>query len=145
MAIGQHYGLSTPYLDWTQLPYLALFFALSDIQTSAPECSIYCLNLEEARRHPLFGKDFNVVECSIEENPRIVSQRGNFTFLDGGGDLEDFFYQRAYISDDILLKCTYDKSNRESDLAQLEKMNISWLTLFPDLDGVAKYCNQTLI
>jgi hypothetical protein len=62
-AIGQHFGLATPLLDWTESSYVAAYFAFGHMQGKAPDalekadscCSIFALHQDVVEEH--FGKE----------------------------------------------------------------------------------------
>ncbi|MCH8284296.1 MAG: FRG domain-containing protein, partial [Chloroflexi bacterium] len=87
-ALGRHYGLVTPIRDWTEKPYIAAFFALTDlwskldkrrgIKFEGKEVAIYRLFHNEQ----LEGDGLRVVKPLVDELGRIHGQRGLFTWVD---------------------------------------------------------------
>jgi len=155
-ALGQHYGLATPLLDWTTSPFTAAYFAFA--QKKAPQTSrraIWAFSTFSSRKkseelrlahletdHPPYVE---FVRPMSDENSRLVNQGGLFTRSPDGLSLDDWVRhnfkgeKRA-----ILLKITVPNSDRDDCLRSLNRMNINHLSLFPDLYGAATFCNLNL-
>ena len=95
------------------------------------------------------------------KNPRLVNQRGLFTYIDpssgpidifrwvkmafGDGKSDGFYGFLPLISDEeILLKINIKNELRDEINEFLEAMNINYLSLFPDLVGSSFYCNRKI-
>lgn len=161
-ALGQHFGLSTPLLDWTSSPFVALYFAFVHESTDGDDhravWAIHQYAVEE--RNGVIRADHKdpntrppIVEFIFplsDENPRLVSQGGVFTRGPDGQTLEEWAAQDpagpakhgAIIGH--ISKIRIPNTDRDECLRQLNRMNINHLSLFPDLYGASKYCNLAL-
>lgn len=157
-ALGQHFGLATPLLDWTRSPYVATYFALKEPDPRMSENRAVWAYTNDGLVEILenmpdnISKDWSelslieVVEGLIDENSRIVSQSGLFTKTPRGEDIEEFINDNVSLTgmSPILYKIEIPNSQREVFLRHLEAMNIHDSSLFPDIKGAAEYVNRSL-
>ncbi|PKP31027.1 MAG: FRG domain-containing protein [Bacteroidetes bacterium HGW-Bacteroidetes-17] len=154
-ALGQHFGLHTPLLDWSQSPYVALFFAFSSIKKSETGYrSLWVLNSHDIERiNSWYKKEkketaeyhIELINPILDENSRLVNQNGLFTKLDIDTDIERWVTNCA---EDInwltLVKINISEKLRDEVLVFLDLMNISYSSLFPDLFGSSMDSNIRL-
>lgn len=97
VARGQHYTLPTRFLDWTESPYIAAFFAYQEViqmrrgaKDSLPtQVAVWALNVLS----PLWSANAGVdlIRVSARKNERLHKQMGWFTKLTSPHDtVEDF-------------------------------------------------------
>jgi len=153
LSVMQHYGTPTRMLDFTFSPYVALFFALIDIQK---EASVYCIKFKEVKK--IYSKFFEDGEIDAENflkggktdneiflmpyeptftNIRLQAQQGAFLIPNTLNYSHDELLNDCIV-DDYVIKLIIKKNDVYKMLLELLKMNISYTNLFPGLDGFCK-------
>jgi hypothetical protein len=162
LALMQHHGAPTRLLDFTWSPYVAAFFALERATGGA---AVWALNPKRveastpqktARMDPRtpgnFVKYFLQGDTPFiwlgepdKMNKRLIAQSGTFAVP---GVLDRPF--EAIIGTDqepgeVMAKFILPASRvRETGMRELYRMNITWATLFPDLDGLGRSMSYEL-
>lgn len=172
--LGQHHGLPTPLLDWTRSPYVGLFFAICGNAITNDDKvqgrALWVLNLTILREinysiekniWPKVSKymrevqipKMELIETFDSENRRIVYQQGVFTkhvhyksFQVWIKRITDEISHDIW-SEPILTKIVIpgDLKIRNELMMILDKMNINYRTLFPDLYGSATDAAENVI
>lgn len=165
-AVGQHYGLPTPLLDWSKDPYKAAYFAFCKNNTNE-QCDrvVYVLNrkLKELMAHwnkiegeekiTIKRKKFveipNLERTFVNKlNNRLDAQEGLFTKALNGRDIEKNVWNLYRKKTDfeagkliILAKIFITDELQMECLDYLKnKKDLTHVKLFPDYNGVVDGC-----
>jgi len=158
----QHYSCPTRLLDWSQSPYVALYFAIN--QDFDSDGALFCWDVRYYRKHLKllypnetfeYEKDFYSknktpfvsVIYSTRNNDRLMRQQGVFSisnYITKGHD--DIIIETAVKAQENsgLYKLIISKDLKVEFLSRLIHMNISAKTLFSDLDGLGKSIKEEL-
>lgn len=156
-ALGQHFGLATPLLDWTHSPFAAAYFAFEERASDPSEYRVVYgleMNAISQKNHELLnGPSFETgrplvlefIDPLSDENQRLVSQNGIFTRSPIGFPVEQWISQAfEHSAETILLRIEIPNQHRIECLRTLNRMNINHLSLFPDLGGASRSANLRL-
>jgi hypothetical protein len=164
LALMQHHGAPTRLLDFTWSPYVAAFFAL---ERATDEAAVWALNPRELGSRAARGQGTKSRITLPEMDPRIPGNferyflKGNQAFIWVGepdtmnrrliaqsgtfampGVLDvplEEILSRYPEPENMIAKFVLSADKlRDTGLRELYRMNITYATLFPDLDGLAR-------
>jgi len=154
LALMQHHCAPTRLIDFTWSPYVAAFFALERALTDGVVWALNPAQVDSSRaskpvrmdprRNHNFRRYFLTGRHRIiwmgephTMNRRLIAQSGTFA-VPGVLDvpLEQILSKNDQES--TLAKFVLTNAVRETGMRELYRMNITYATLFPDLDGLAK-------
>ncbi|MBL8212439.1 MAG: FRG domain-containing protein [Bryobacterales bacterium] len=155
-ALGQHHGLYTPFLDWTYIPLIALYFAFveqDDRVDGVGHRVVFALNKTAVERmcppnEVTAREGIRFVGSMAHDNPRIVGQAGLFTFVPPHLPVDQWVVARCDRPPEerwpVLLRFLIRNSGRKKCLDELNTLNINSRTVFPDRFGSALHANFRL-
>ncbi|WP_226701879.1 FRG domain-containing protein [Microbulbifer elongatus] len=152
MALAQHHGVPTRLLDWTKIPYAAVYFASSSAISQwkqwreSDRLAIWALNIERISLY----KGVRVVEVPGSISPHLSAQSGLFTVHPHNGlrgenftvkGLEDEF---GNLPETPLLKITVPvkESVRLQELCG--SIGFTGARIYPSADGAGKAVMDSL-
>lgn len=165
LFLMQHFGVPTRLLDWTENPFIGLYFAIAHLKPeTAGDAVIWVLNPKNWNKTVLEKKDEGEVlskenalldgyapEVSpdlVRENPiamygihnssRIVSQKGVFTIFGKSSKSMDSLYTTLNFPEKTLIKIVLPQKNLKDLSESLISIGFSESMLFPDLEGLAR-------
>lgn len=150
-AYGQHFGLPTNYLDFTEAHLLSLLFAVEDYDYSDNHAIVYFVDALSHNRDTIKSErklvDFsdNELKTTLQRqygdksyfirvgncNERIHFQKGCFLKVEPGDSFDKMFEEHTKIA-------IIDKNSKETILKELFKLGITFENIYPDKDNMVK-------
>lgn len=165
LFLMQHYGVPTRLLDWSENPFVSMYFALSSPARKGVNCAVWLCNPIEWNRSVLSHISFKggvldqtstsvsaykldttytdvpkhpIMIYGSYNSPRIVAQRGGFAlFGHDTSPMEDIYSDQKF-TDGTLQKIEISSDDIESIRESLFRKGFTESVVFPDLDGLAK-------
>ncbi len=166
LAMMQHHGAATRLLDFTKSPFVAAFFAL---ESARSEVSVYALNTpalwnltpafdSSLTRHAIdprvaghFSRYFADNRLPVvwfgepsQMDQRLAAQSGLFVVPGVLDQSLDEILQGYGSSDELLQQLVLSPGMRSEAMHALYRMNVTYATLFPGLDGLARSVSYEL-
>ncbi len=140
----RHFGFPSPLLDWSKSPYIAAFFAYSELSDNNPVVYAYVPSIDGCRGSVEGSPRIDIHGPFAKTHKRHFSQKAWYTtattYLSGRYKFvnhEDIFANDSK-EQDILFKIVLPRSIRKQVLLELADYNINYFTIYHNEDSLIK-------
>ncbi|MFO1126068.1 MAG: FRG domain-containing protein [Methylocystis sp.] len=152
LVLGQHHGLPTRLLDWTENPLVALYFALE--QSLQSESSVWVMEPRYVYSIDIDFEKINHIEVYFPKaiDQRIVAQKGCFSVqplpdgcspfvpIDANQELINEGLSR--LSRIVIPNCRQTKARM---MSQINRLGIDGNFIYPGLDGLGRQITTDIL